>query len=167
MSNLRELHHCLDVEFERNKEARTITMNQMSYIKEILKRFNMEECKPVGTPFDGDSKLLKLPDEEFRNVHMEMKGVPFKASVGSLIYAMVAMRTDIAIAVSKSIYFEGRFTVLDGRETHHEVFEVHFGLHVMPQMQGYCLEGILQCRLGGRCKQLTIHHEGHVFLLTL
>ena len=105
MSDLRELHHCLDVEFERNKEARTITLNQMSYIKEILKHFNMEECKPVGTPFDGDSKLLKLPDEKFGNEHTEMKGVPFKASVGSLIHAMVAMRVDIAIAiaVSKSI----------------------------------------------------------------
>ena len=100
MSDLGELHYCLGVEFERNREAHTITMNQRSYIEEVLKRFNMEECKPVGTPFDVNSKLLKLLDEEFVNVQREMKGVPYKARVGSLMYAMVATRADIAFAVS-------------------------------------------------------------------
>ena len=42
MNNLRELYDCLVVESERNREARTISMNQKSYIKEVLKRFNME-----------------------------------------------------------------------------------------------------------------------------
>jgi hypothetical protein len=64
MSDLREFHYYLGVNFERNREARTITMNQKSYIKKILKHVNMEECKPVGTPFDVNSKLLKLSDED-------------------------------------------------------------------------------------------------------
>ena len=34
-------------------------------IEEILKRFNMEECKPIRILFDVNSKLLKLSDEEF------------------------------------------------------------------------------------------------------
>jgi hypothetical protein len=51
------------VEFDRNRKARIITMNQMSYIKEVLKRFNMEEYKQFGTPFDVHSKLLKFYDE--------------------------------------------------------------------------------------------------------
>ena len=59
--------------FERNGEAHTITMNQKSYIEEILKRFNMEKCKLVGTPFDVNSKLLKFLDEEFMNVQREME----------------------------------------------------------------------------------------------
>ena len=105
MNDLGELHYCLGVEFERNSEAHTITMNQKSYIEEILKRFNLEECKPVGTPFDVNSKLLKLSDEEFMNVQRERKGVPYKAGVRSLIYAMVATRADIAFAVSKVSQF--------------------------------------------------------------
>ena len=36
MSDLRKLHYCLRVEFKRNKEARTIIMNQKSYIEDIL-----------------------------------------------------------------------------------------------------------------------------------
>ena len=60
MSNLGELHYYLGVEFEKNKEAHTITMNEKSYIEEILKRFNKEKCIPVGTPFDVNSKLLNF-----------------------------------------------------------------------------------------------------------
>ena len=100
MSNLGELHYCLEVEFERNIEAYIIIMNQKSYIKEILKHFKMEECKPVGTPFDVNSKLLKLSDEKIVNVQREMEGVLYKARIGSLVYAMVATRADIAFAVS-------------------------------------------------------------------
>ena len=77
-----------------------MTMNQKSYIEEILKHFNMDECKPVGTPFNVNSKLLKLSDEELINVQREMKSAPYKVGVGSLMYAMVATRADIAFAVS-------------------------------------------------------------------
>ena len=68
MSDLIELYYCLRVDFERNKEASTITMNQRSYIEEVLKRFSMENCKPIGTLFDVNSKVLKLSNEEFENV---------------------------------------------------------------------------------------------------
>ena len=60
----------------------------------------MEECKPVRTPFDVNSKLLKLSDEEFVNVQRKIEGVPYKARVGSLMYAMMATRADVAFAVS-------------------------------------------------------------------
>ena len=100
MSDLGELHYYLGVEFERNREVHTIIMNQKNYIEEILKRFNIEECKLVGTLFDVNFKLLKLLDEEFMNVQREMEGVPYKARVGSLMYAMVAMRANITFAIS-------------------------------------------------------------------
>ena len=34
------------------------------------------------------------------NVQREMEGVPYKAGVGSLMYAMMATRADITFAVS-------------------------------------------------------------------
>jgi hypothetical protein len=46
MSDLGGLHYCFGVEFERNCANRTITMSQSKYIEEVLKCFNMEECKP-------------------------------------------------------------------------------------------------------------------------
>src|SRR5579875_989961 len=100
MSDLGPLEFCLGVAFERNRSARTITMSQSKYIKEVLKRFNMEECKPISTPLDVKGSLLKLSDEEFKEVEEEMKAIPYKAAVGSLMYAMVATRADLAFPVS-------------------------------------------------------------------
>ncbi len=72
MSDLGELHYCLGMEFERDRANRTITMSQSKYTEEVLKRFNMEECKPIGTPLDVNSKLLKLTEEEFQGIQEEM-----------------------------------------------------------------------------------------------
>ena len=77
MSDLGELNYCLGVQFQRDRKTHTITMSQTSYIEEVLRRFNMEDCKPVATPSDANFKLLKLLDEEFGNVKMEMEGVPY------------------------------------------------------------------------------------------
>ena len=100
MSDLGELMYCLGVEFVRDRKARIITMSQRKYIKEVLKRFNMEECKPIGTPLDANVKLLKLSVQEFEDIEREMEGVPYKSGIGSLMYAMVATRADLAFAVS-------------------------------------------------------------------
>jgi hypothetical protein len=43
----------------------------------VLKRFNMEECKPIGTLLDVNSKLLKLTEEEFQGIQEEMQGIPY------------------------------------------------------------------------------------------
>ena len=100
MSDLGELHYCLGVEFTRQRAARTITMSQSKYVEEVLKRFNMEGCKSIGTPLDVKQKMSKLTDEEFEAVKEEMQDVPYKAAVGSLMYAMVATRADLAFPMS-------------------------------------------------------------------
>jgi hypothetical protein len=132
MSDLGELHYCLGVEFERDRANRTITMSQSKYIEEVLKRFNMEECKPIGTPLDVNSKLLKLTEEEFQGIEEEMQNIPYKAAVGSLMYAMVGTRPDLAFPVSMVSQFMLRAFPLDGRETHHAVLEGHFRLEIVP-----------------------------------
>ena len=52
----------------------------------------MEKCKTVGTSFNVNSKLVKLLDNKFVDVQREMEGVPYKARVKSLMYAMVVTR---------------------------------------------------------------------------
>ncbi len=136
MSDLGELHYCLGVEFERDRANHTITMSQRKYIEEVLKRFNMEECKPIGTPLDVNSKLLKLTEEEFQRIQEEMQGIPYKAAVGSLMYSMVRTRPDLAFPVSMVSKFKGWSFPLDGGETHHAVLEGYFGPEIVPWTQG-------------------------------
>jgi hypothetical protein len=58
-----------------------------------------------------NSKLLKLSDEEFVNVQRKMEGIPYKAGVGSLMYAMVAMRVDISFVVSTVSLFMSKVSL--------------------------------------------------------
>jgi len=75
-------------------------MSQSKYIGEVLKCFNMEGCKSIGTPLDVHFKLVKLKDEEYKVVKAEMQDVPYKTAVGSLMYAMVATRPDLAFLMN-------------------------------------------------------------------
>lgn len=64
------------------------------------KGFQHEKYKPIGISFNVNSKLLKIVDENFENVQKELKGVPYKAGIGSLVYAMMISMVNIAFAVS-------------------------------------------------------------------
>jgi hypothetical protein len=50
MKDLGELHFFLGMEVERNHDERLLRINQIKYLKEILKHFGMEECKPIRVP---------------------------------------------------------------------------------------------------------------------
>jgi hypothetical protein len=75
MKDLGELHFFLGMEVERNRDERILRINQIKYLKEILKRFRMEDCKPIGVPFDPKMKLQRNA-----NGNDESKGFPFPPS---------------------------------------------------------------------------------------
>jgi hypothetical protein len=83
MKDLGESHFLLGMEVERNCDERLLCIDQIKYLKEILKRFQMEECKPIGVPFDPKVKLQRNV-----NGNDESKGFPYQQAVGSLMYAM-------------------------------------------------------------------------------
>lgn len=67
-SDLGELYCCLKAKLERNRKVLTIVISHRRYTEEVVKHLNMEECKPIRTPSNVNSTLLRLLDEEFRNV---------------------------------------------------------------------------------------------------
>ncbi len=95
MKDLKELHFFLGMEVERNHDERLLRINQIKYLKEILKRFQMEECKPIGVPLDPKVKLQRNA-----NGNDESKGFPYQQAVGSLMYAMLCTQPDLAYPIS-------------------------------------------------------------------
>jgi ATP-binding cassette subfamily B (MDR/TAP) protein 1 len=55
----------------------------------------MEECKPIGVPLDLEVKLQKNA-----NGNDESKGFPYQQAVGSLMYAMLCTRLNLAYPIS-------------------------------------------------------------------
>jgi hypothetical protein len=94
MTDLGKLSWFLGMEINVNNNNNTVTLNQKSYIENILKRYGMSDCKPVSTPMETNNQLQQDPDgQEFEDPQM------YRQAVGSLMYAMVASRPDIAFAV--------------------------------------------------------------------
>lgn len=84
----------MGIEIRRDKGK--IHLNQRGYIKEVLKRFGMNDCKAVSTPIALGVKLTKSTDKE--------EGVfedhPYQELIGAMMYIAIGTRPDIAHAVS-------------------------------------------------------------------
>ena len=89
MKDLGDLKRILGMEVKRDREARTLEITQQTYIETMLKRFGMEDCKPIGSPAEG--VLLRDPNAGPDREYMCL--------IGSLIYAAIVSRPDIAYAV--------------------------------------------------------------------
>lgn len=55
VKDLGEAKCCVGLNIERSNGK--VKINQKSFIKELLKKYNMMECKPVSTPMEPNFKL--------------------------------------------------------------------------------------------------------------
>ena len=78
-----------------------ILLVQEKYVMEILKQFDMLECKPASTPLEPSVKLTvkDSPVDDTGKVRMEQ--YPYRQVVGKLMYLGVCTRPDICQAVSE------------------------------------------------------------------
>lgn len=96
--DLGKLNFCLGIEFKQEKEV--IYMSQSKYAENILKKFHMDDCKPVKIPMEPNMKLVK---------GKESIDVPYQNLIGSLMYLAIATRPDIAHSVSYLSQFNSCF----------------------------------------------------------
>ena len=78
---------------------RKLWLNQRKYVETILQMFNMQDSKQVKVPISisGNISIEQCPktqEEEY-----EMSHVSYASEVGSLMYALVFTRPDIAHVV--------------------------------------------------------------------
>jgi Reverse transcriptase (RNA-dependent DNA polymerase) len=57
ITDLGKLHWLLGIEIRRDREKRTIHLSQRSYIDSILRRYNLQDLKPISTPMETHIKL--------------------------------------------------------------------------------------------------------------
>lgn len=86
---------CLGINI--NQGPNFIEIDQCHYVKQILERFGMSNCKPAITPSDVNQKLsISMWNEENSLVGK----VPYQEAIGSLLYLSGATRPDISFAVN-------------------------------------------------------------------
>ena len=72
-----------------------IRINQKDYVKSVLDKFGMLNCRPSKTPFVAGEKL-----RSYEGVAEEQDRQTYQQMVGSLMYASTCTRPDIAFATS-------------------------------------------------------------------
>ena len=100
-----EIHWMLGLEIKRNHELRTISLCQRSYIDSIISRYGFEDAKPLSIPMSPNSTLSRNDCPVTTSDIGKMAGRPYREAVGSLMYAAVGTRPDIAYAVSQVARF--------------------------------------------------------------
>ena len=83
----------------RDRKNHKLTLSQGEYIEKVLQRFRMQNTKPVSTPLASHFILSKDTCPETQEEIDYMSKIPYSSTVGSLMYAMVCTRPDIAHAV--------------------------------------------------------------------
>ncbi|GJW87893.1 retrovirus-related pol polyprotein from transposon TNT 1-94 [Tanacetum coccineum] len=97
MSMMVELNFFLGLQIKQMEDG--IFFNQSKYIKEMLKKFSLEDSKPMKTPMSSDTKLTK--DEECESVD----STKYRGMIGSLLY-LTASRPDIMFSVCLCARFQ-------------------------------------------------------------
>ena len=59
MKDIKEGTYKLGVKIHRNHSNRIVDLSQEHYIKNILERFNMQDCNPIDTLFSRGEYLSK------------------------------------------------------------------------------------------------------------
>ena len=99
MKDLGAAKQILGMRITRDGKNHKLTLSQNEYIQKVLKIFNMKNEKPVSTPFSSHFKLSKEMCPKTQEEMNYMSKVPYSSAVGSLMYARVCTRPDIAHAV--------------------------------------------------------------------
>ena len=99
MKDLGDASHILSIRIVQDRDKKFLYLSQAEYIDKVLKHFNMERGKALSAPLHPYVKLClnDCPKSDVEKV--EMAKVPYSSAVGSLMYAMICTRPDIAYAV--------------------------------------------------------------------
>lgn len=100
MKDLGEPQCFLGIKIDRNENG--MFLSQSTYVRNLLKRFNMEDCNPSKTPME-----IK-PVEESAECIVDKK--PYRELVGCLMYLMSTTRPDISVAVNYYSRFQSNAT---------------------------------------------------------
>ncbi|XP_070042971.1 uncharacterized mitochondrial protein AtMg00810-like [Nicotiana tomentosiformis] len=97
MSMMGELTYFLGLQIKQSLNG--IFISQTKYIKELIKKFGMENAKPIGTPMSPTTTLDE--DNNGKSVDETM----YRGLIGSLLY-LSAIQPDIMFSVCKCARFQ-------------------------------------------------------------
>ncbi|KAM2728531.1 hypothetical protein EV1_000013 [Malus domestica] len=100
MKDLGDASYVLGIKLYRDRSRKLIGLSQSMYIDKVLSRFEMEQSKKGFLPVRHGNHLSKSMEPKTPEEIVHMSRIPYASAIGSLMYAMICTRPDIAYAVS-------------------------------------------------------------------
>ena len=117
VKDLGDLHYLLGVAVNQNHAEKSIWIGQPTYTSTILEKFGMKEAKPIATPVNTDSKLVKATEKD-ELVDKDL----YQSAVGSLQYLSTMTRPDITCCVKCSqVLLKSHKGTLDFSQKNNEI----------------------------------------------
>ena len=98
ITSLGESKFMLGMRITRDRRAKTIQLDQELYVTKALEKFGLANCRPQRTPAvhsRGDERGSHDADDQPADVQL------YQEKVGTLLYAAISTRPDIAFAVNQ------------------------------------------------------------------
>ena len=99
MKDLGDASYVLGIQIHRDRSRCILGLSQKAYINKVLERFNMQNCAPGNTPVAKGDKFSLGQCPKIDLERKEMENYPYSSAIGSLMYAQVCTRPDIAYIV--------------------------------------------------------------------
>ena len=93
-------HWVLGMTITRDRDRRTIHIGHELYLTKVIKEFGMDTCNATRTPAEGTVLSIKgspATIEEGKSMNIDVS--QYRAMVGSLMYASISTRWDLAQSV--------------------------------------------------------------------
>ena len=104
MKDLGEAQRILGIRIYRDRSRRMLSLSQESYIDKILERFSMTNSKKGYLPMTSGMHLSKTQAPKTSEEIERMSRVPYASAVGSIMYAMICTRPDVAYALGIDLW---------------------------------------------------------------
>ena len=99
MKDLGDASFVLGIQIHWDRSRGILGLSQNGYVEKILKRLGMHDCKPGDTPVAKGNKFSLSQCPKNNCEIQEMQQIPYASAIGSLMYAQVCTRSDIAYIV--------------------------------------------------------------------
>ena len=96
MKDLGYASYVLGIEIHRDRCKGALGLSQKAYIEKVLKRYNMHKCSGTTAPVVKGDKFGQFQSPRNQLEIDQMRTIPYASAVGSLMYAQVCTRPDLA-----------------------------------------------------------------------
>jgi hypothetical protein len=96
MKDLGEASYVLGIEIYRDRHNGILGLSQKAYIEKILQKYNMSKCSASPAPIVKGDKFGKHQCPKNKYEAAQMESIPYTSAVGSIMYAQVCTRPDLA-----------------------------------------------------------------------